>query len=625
MRFARLRSVVVVREPTKGRPVKASRCCMRLRRVLVVLIACLGFPGFTLQETESAQQHVDILIRRAMVLDGTGAGAFPADVAVSEGRIVAVGDLRNFDAGITIYATGYYVAPGFIDLHSHSEWGFSNQHLASAINNVTQGITTVVVGQDGRHPWPLGRTLAEQVKLWQRQGVGNNVIPIIGHGSVRTEVMGWSSQSATPEQASAMAVRVREYLRQGAWGISTGLSYAPGRYSSSQELIETTRPVGEGDGVYISHLRNQGAKLIPSLEEMLLIGRETGARVVATHIKSLGRRNWGGAKAAVDVLAQGRRSGVRAYADLYPYTASSDGVDAQLVPWQGLFTETELHSWLPPADIPANAFVDWVYRLDPRLSRFYTRFYLKQQPEAMVRSICTESLLDRLRSPQLYRGKLRELWAKESSRRQLRRTVKSRIDRPGGAKLFVVERHPDGKLVGLNLNQVAQMRSLDVVDTAVQLTLEGAVFTQFHISEEDIVTFIQQPFVAACSDGWIPEHGLGTTHPRSYGAFTRRLRRYVFDLSVIRLPFAVHTATGLPATILGLEDRGYVKTGHWADLIVFDPLRVRDHATFSNPHQYSQGIDWVMINGELVIKEGKPNGARAGRVLLKGRHRAVED
>ena len=451
------------------------------------------------------------------------------------------------------------------------------------------------------------------------------MIPIIGHGSVRTEVMGWSSQPATPEQASALAVRVREYLRQGAWGISTGLNYTPGRYSSSQELIETTRPVGEADGVYISHLRNQGAKLIPSLEEMLLIGRETGARVVATHIKSLGRRNWGAAKAAVDVLAQGRRSGVRAYADLYPYTASSDGVDAQLVPWQGLFTETELHSWLPPADIPAHDFVDWVYRLDPGLSRFYTTNYLKQQPEPMVRSICTESLLDRLRSPQLYRWKLRELWAKESSRRKLRRTVKSRIDRPGGAKLFVVERHPDEKLVGLNLNQVAEMRSLDVVDTAVQLTLEGTVFTQFHMSEEDIVTFIQQPFVAACSDGWIPEHGLGTTHPRSYGAFTRRLRRYVFDLSVIRLPFAVHTATGLPATILGLEDRGYVKPGQRADLIVFDPLRVRDRATFSNPHQYSQGIDWVIINGELVVKEGKPNGARAGRVLLKGRHRAVED
>ncbi|MDA2929711.1 amidohydrolase family protein, partial [Acidobacteria bacterium AH-259-O06] len=573
---------------------------MKIRLILALFITCIVFPG-----APRSEQFADVLIRGGRVLDGTRSAVFQRDVAIKDGRILAVGDLKEMQANKIIDALGYYVTPGFIDMHSHACRGLSNPHLASAINNVTQGITTVVVGQDGRHAWPVGSSLAQQVKLWRSQGVGNNVIPLVGHGSTRLEVMGWDQGRASPEQAAAIANRVKEDLKQGAWGISTGLSYIPGRYASTEEVIEATRPVREIDGFYISHLRDQGDHLLEAIEEMLRISEETGVRVVATHIKSAGRRNWGGSRAAVKRISKARRQGIPAYADLYPYETSSDGVDVSLVNWMSLFAQQEIQSWLPPVEIPTSDFLSWVYRVNPTIGQFFTIGFVKQQPERTIRSMVLDGLLDRLRSEEVVRQRLREVWADPQRRHFLLRSVQQRIDWPGGAELFRIEKHPDESLVGLTLAEAALIRDVSPAQAAVQLTLEGAVFTQFHMSEEDIITFIQQPYVAGCTDGWVPEYGIGMTHPRSYGAFTRRLRRYVYELNVIDLPLAIHTATGLPAEIIGLKDRGYIKVGQWADLIVFDPRRVRDRATFRNPHQYSEGIEWVFINGEVVVENGK--------------------
>ncbi|MFQ5929564.1 MAG: amidohydrolase family protein [Acidobacteriota bacterium] len=585
---------------------------MKIRLILALFITCIVFPGALRPE-----QFADVLIRGGRVLDGTRSAVFQRDVAIKDGRILAVGDLKEMQANKIIDALGYYVTPGFIDMHSHARRGLSNPHLASAINNVTQGITTVVVGQDGRHAWPVGSSLAQQVKLWRSQGVGNNLIPLVGHGSARLEVMGWDQGRASPEQAEAIANRVKEDLKQGAWGISTGLSYIPGRYSSTEEVIEATRPVREIDGFYISHLRDQGDHLLEAIEEMLRISEATGVRVVATHIKSAGRRNWGGSGAAVKRISKARRQGIPAYADLYPYETSSDGVDVSLVNWMSLFAQQEIQSWLPPVEIPTSDFLSWVYRVNPTIGQFFTIGFVKQQPERTIRSMVLDGLLDRLRSEEVVRQRLREVRADPQRHHFLLRSVQQRIDWPGGAELFRIEKHPDESLVGLSLAEAALIRDVSPAQAAVQLTLEGAVFTQFHMSEEDIITFIQQPYVAGCTDGWVPEYGIGMTHPRSYGAFTRRLRRYVYELKVIDLPLAIHTATGLPAEIIGLTDRGYIKVGQWADLIVFDPRRVRDRATFRNPHQYSEGIEWVFINGKVVVENGKPNGHRAGRVLLR--------
>jgi N-acyl-D-aspartate/D-glutamate deacylase len=563
-----------------------------------------------------AQQQADLLLRGGMLLDGTGSPARPADLVIRGGRIAALGDSRGFQAARVIDVSGLYLAPGFIDLHSHAELGLSDPHLAGAKNNLTQGITTVVVGQDGRHAWPLGGSLREQVELWRSHGVGHNIVPLAGQGSARLEVMGWSDQRASLEQAQAVGARVESLLREGAWGLSTGLGYFPGRHSPTEEVIEATRPVKRFDGFYISHLRDQGDNLLESIEETIRIGRATGVRVVATHIKSAGRRNWGKAREAVARIAQARREGVPIFADLYPYETSSDGIDVSLVPLGLLYEREEIGAMLAPEGVGPSSYLEWAYRRDPGLAfRFKKDFMRNQPPEVIYRFL---SDLDELSSTSpAVRQRIRQILADPEKAELLIRAVERRIDGPGGAEIYQIERHAEDSLVGRTLAEVARARGVSAARAAVDLTLEGAAFTQLHMAEEDIITFIQQPFMAACTDGWIPDYGNGLTHPRSYGTFTRRLRRYVYDLRVIDLPLAIHTATGLPAEIVGFSDRGLLKEGQWADVIAFDPRKVGDNATYRNPHRYSDGIRWVLVNGEIALEGGEVNGRRAGRVLLK--------
>jgi N-acyl-D-aspartate/D-glutamate deacylase len=578
-------------------------------------VSAVSILVFLNSASAEAQGRADVLLRGGMLLDGTGSPARRADVAIRDGRIAAVGDLPSWVATRAIDVAGLYVTPGFIDLHSHAELGLSDPHLAEARNNLTQGITTVVVGQDGRHAWPLGGTLAEQAAVWRRHGVGNNVVPLIGQGSARIEAVGWSEEPASADQSMAIAERVAAVLKEGAWGISTGLGYFPGRHSSTEEIIEATVPVKAIDGFYISHLRNQGDRLMESIEETIRIGKEAGVRAVATHIKSAGRRNWGKASEAMATIARAREEGLPIYADLYPYDTSSDGIDVALVPVGALFGRDEIGPLMAPAGSSSKEVLDWAYRLNPALSFRVTRSFAEAQPPDVIYRNLFD--IDRLRSEPAYRHRLREVLADAARAPELLRAVAERIEGPGGGDLFEIAGHPDEDLVGLRLSEIASSRGLSEARTAVQLTLEGASFTQLHMAEEDVATFIQQPFMAACTDGWIPEYGQGWTHPRSYGTFTRRIRRYVYDLRVIELPFAVHSATGLAAEIIGLEDRGTIQEGHWADVIAFDPRKVRDRATYRHPHRFSEGIEWVLVNGEAVVEQGMPNGRRAGRVLLK--------
>ncbi len=569
-------------------------------------------------------QEADILLVGGMLLDGTGADAVRADVAIQEGRILAVGELAGMQASRSIDAAGLYLAPGFIDLHSHADRGLSDPHLASAINNITQGITTVVVGQDGRHAWPVGGSLVEQTRLWSSHGIGNNVIPLVGQGSARLEVMGWSREPARADQVEAIAGRVRELLEQGAWGVSTGLEYFPGRFSSTEEVIEAARPVKEIDGFYISHLRDEADRLLSSIDETIRVCRETGVRAVVTHMQVRFRRNWGRAQEAVDLIAEARRGGLPVYADLYPYHTASDGIDVSLVPMQALFDPEDLRSLTYPGNVSARDALEWAYRVNPSMHQRYTKDFLLEQPDDVI----FEVLGNRGVASQLIRHRLREVMADGEKARDLLHRVEERLaDPPAGpesnqtpprwGEMFTVEQHPEDNLEGLTLAAVARARSVSEARAAVELTLEGASFTQYRMFEPDVITFIGQPFVAAITDGGIPEYGDGLTHPRNYGAFVRRIRRYVYELGVMDLPFAIHTATGLTAEIVGIEDRGTIKEGQWADVIAFDPRRLRDRATFRHPHRYSEGILWVLVNGEVVLENGEPNDQRAGRVLLK--------
>ena len=314
-------------------------------------------------------------------------------------------------------------------------------------------------------------------------------------------------------------------------------------------------------------------------------------------------------------IKKARADGVKIYADLYPYDTSSDGIDVSLVPIQALFDRDELGELVAPNGTDPAEILRWIYRLRPNMaSRFDLEFLLEDPEQAIGNALRGNASV---RREPVFRKRVRERLADDEARQALLDAVAARIERPGGAEIFEIASHPEESFVGLRLSELARRRGVLAPLAAIDLTLEGASFTQLHMSDEDVVTYIQQSFMAACTDGWIPEYGDGLTHPRSYGTFTRRIRRYVYDLGVIELPFAIHTATGLPAEIIGLTDRGLLEEGQWADLIVFDPTRIRDRSTYRDPHRYSEGIDWVLLNGEVVVQEGKVNGHRAGRVLLK--------
>ncbi len=506
----------------------------------------LTLAAVVLYATTAYAQVADLVIRNGTLLDGTGVSAFRADIAIDGGRIIAIGDLREAAAERVIDASGLFVTPGFIDLHSHADEGLADPERASAVNLITQGITTVVVGQDGLHAWPVGQSLDEQSEIWRRHGIGVNVVPLVGFSSARHEVLGPSHDPAGPDEALAVAARAREYLQQGAWGISTGLEYTP--YVSTRELIVATRPAKEIDGFHISHLRDQGDHLLESIDELIEIGRETGVRVVATHIKASGHLNWGISESVVEKIAAARRAGILVYADLTPYL--SGGFDQSLVPERfGPITE----------ETPVS-------------------------PELLA-------------------------------------AIDSVIAARDGAARITIDSHNEDKLVGYSLAEASEARGVSEARTVVELITEGVMFRQIQASENDMIRFIRQPYVAASSDGWVVEYGLEAEHPRNYGAFPRRIRRYVYELEAIDLPFAIHTATGLTAEIIGLTDRGLLEVGRWADILVLDPPRVRDRSTYSDAHQYSQGILWVLVNGKVAVADGIPTGYRGGLVLVKSSSR----
>ena len=592
---------------------------MNLLRVFY--ISWVGIHCLAVEAAVSMQfsQPASILIQGGKILDGSAGSVRQGDVYVRDGRIEKVGDLGAIEADTTIDASGLFVIPGFIDLHSHAEAGLSDPGLASALNNITQGITTVVVGQDGRHPWPVGSSLSSQVSVWQRHGPGNNIVPLVGQGSVRLEVMGWSSDSATATQLEKADAKVREYLAQGAWGISTGLSYSPGIFSSTEEVIVSVRPVREADGFYISHLRNQSAYLLEALDELVEIAKISGVRAVATHIKCAGPRNWGGAGAAVERLKRARASGLSVYADVYPYTTSSDGIHMMPRSLQELTLDLKEPEWQSLVNLPMEELLRTAYQLNPALNSLYTKEFLLRQPASTIQFSLINSVRSQVSYQHRSRQRLQLVLEDPDQHKDVMKRLAQEIRLAGGGEYFEIARHPDPGLLGMTVSEIAQRKGFSEAQTALELVLEGALFTQFHMSEKDVASFIKQPFIAACTDGRIPKYGKGKIHPRSYGAFARRLYRYVKTLGVVDLALAIHTGTGLSAEIIGLRDRGFIRAGQWADIVIFDADRIQDKATFSDPHQYSEGIEWVLINGEVVLERGKPNGNRAGKVLLKAK------
>lgn len=549
----------------------------------VALIAIIAMPA-------SGQQAYDLIIRNGRVLDGTGNPWFPADIGVRDGRIVTVGSLNGAAATRTIDASGKYVAPGFIDIHSHADDGSSprggfrdaDPRIRSAPNLVSQGITTVVVNHDGRSPLPI----SEQRSLLEKNGIGTNAMLLVGHGTLRTRVMGQDvRRSATADEITRMRALLRENLQQGAVGLSAGLEYAPGRWSNTAEVVELARELPAVNGVYISHERSEGSDplwyvpsqdgpgpvtLLDAVRETIEIGEKTGARVVASHIKAKGANYWGSSAAAISLIERARERGVDVWADQYPYPTSGTDGSTVLIP-----------AWTVRADVDA-----------PAMTR----------ADALRRTLADSALAKLARSD-----------------------IAHEIARRGGAPNVIVYDYTDRALYGKSLADIATLWKLDPVETAIRIQLEGlpnrnggARMRGFSMHENDMELIAKQPWVATSTDGGIalPEEG-PATHARFYGSFTRKIRHYALDRGAITLEHAIRSSTSLPAQIMRLKDRGQVREGFAADLVIFDLATIRDKATFFEPHHHSEGILYVFVNGVAVVDGTTLTGAMPGKVLVR--------
>jgi len=562
---------------------------MKLATASLVLITVLTAQPVA----QPAPARYDLLIRNGRVLDGTGNPWFPADIAVQNGRIVAMGSLAGAQAGRVIDAGGKYVAPGFIDIHSHADDGSgprggfrdADPQRRSAPNLVSQGITTVVVNQDGRSPWPV----ADQRGHLEKNGIGPNALLLVGHGTVRRRVMGNDvRRAARPDEVAKMRALVKQALQEGAVGLSAGLEYDPGRWSTTAEVVELARELPAFDGVYISHERSEGSDplwyvpsqdgpmaptLLDAVRETIEIGEQSGARVVASHLKAKGEHYWGTSATAVTLIQRARDRGVDVWADQYPYPTSGTDGSTVLIP-----------SW---ATRPPGAAAN--------------------QP------------------PPDRAAMLKRVLGDPPTAAQVRGDIAHEIRRRGGADNITVYEFTDKSLYGKSLAEIARLWKLDAVETAIKIQLEGlttrnggARMRGFSMAEFDMELIAKQPWVATSTDGGIALPADGpATHARFYGSFTRKIRHYALERGAITLEHAIRAATSLPARIMRLADRGQVREGFAADLVVFDLATIRDKATFFEPHQHSEGIDYVFVNGVAVVDAGKLTQALAGRVLAR--------
>jgi N-acyl-D-aspartate/D-glutamate deacylase len=521
------------------------------------------FLALSLSIPASAQERFDVLIRGGRVLDGTGNPWYRSDIGVRGGRIAAMGRLEGAQAALVIEAGEGYVAPGFIDVHSHADEGLDREELKGAGPLLLQGITTAVLNPDGGGPWPL----SEQRARYEAQGIGVNAALMVGHGTVRNEVMGMEDRPPSDEELDRMRALVREGMAAGAFGLSSGLYYAPGSYAATEEVVALAREVHPA-GVYTSHIRDESdytVGLLAAVEEVIRISEEAKVPGIVTHFKALGPDSWGLSAAACQRIERARARGVQVWADQYPYEASGTSIVGALVPRWALAGET-----------------------------------MEGQPSPLE---------TRLKDPK--------------ERARLRADMVKNLARRGGAALFQISNHDaDTSLEGRNLADLAVERGREPVDLALDLLDQGgAGLVSFNMSEQDIGYIMQKDYVMTCSDGGLVASGEGKPHPRYYGTFPRKIARYVRERGVIGLAHAIRSMTSLPATVFGLEGRGRLQEGSVADLVIFDFDRIAERATYSDPHQLSEGVMWVLVNGTVAIQEGKPTGALAGEVLRPSKRR----
>lgn len=523
-----------------------------------LVLAAVAFGSQSITTFAQGGDRYDVVIRGGTVVDGTGRPRFRADVAVRGDRIMRVStepiDAR--EATQVIDASGRMVAPGFIDLHTHLE---PLLRLPSAESHVRQGVTLALGGPDGGGPFPL----APYLDSAQRSGLGLNVAYLVGHNTVRERVMGLANRAPTPAELERMRALVAQGMDEGAFGMSTGLRYIPGFYSRTDEVVELARVAARRGGIYTSHLREEGLGLFDGVGEAITIGREARIPVVLTHHKAIGRAMWGQSVRTLDMVDSARLQGIDVMIDQYPYTASQTGIAVLIPPWA-----------------------------------------LANGDSALAR---------RMRDPVLRDSILRgviDLLLNDRGGGDIRRVQFGQVAWQRG-------------LEGRTLHDWAVMRGVPptpagAAPLVVEAELQGGASMIYHVIDEgDVRRIMAHPQTMIASDGRLTLPGEGQPHPRAYGTFPRVLGRYVRDLGVLSLETGVHKMTGMPATRLGLTDRGVVAEGAIADLVIFDASTVADRATFEQPHQYAAGIGDVLVNGIPVVAGGAMTTARPGRVVRR--------
>ncbi len=542
--------------------------------VACLMWSCAGPP---------AAPAYDLVITNARIVDGTGAASRTGSVAIAGGRIAAVGDVSGAGAR-TIDAKGRVAAPGFIDMHSHSDVPLLTD--GDAQSKIRQGVTTEVIGESGSI---APRQEASETSPWtdftgyfaavERGGIAVNLLSYIGLGQVRSLVVGHADVVPTAEQVSAMKALIDTAMDQGVFGVSTGLIYPPNAYQPLDELVELSEVAAGRGGIYASHLRHDGRRLREGIEEAIAIGERARLPVHVFHIKVTGQANFGRMQEVVDLVEKARARGVRVTADQYPYVASS----------------TSLTATLPQ------------YALDGGADAL-----VKRLADPPTRARIRRDMADP-NAPWDNRYQSAGTWQNV----QLAAIGRSRGARDQGES-------PNRRYEGMRVEDAATLAGKDPFDFVFDLLIEergsvGCVY--FIMSEDDLALALRQPWVAIGSDGsaFATEGPLraGVPHPRSFGTFPRVLGRYVRERQVIPLEEAVRKMTSLPAEVLGLADRGMLVAGRWADVVIFDPDTVADRATFEDPFQYPDGIDTVIVNGQVVLDEGRHTGERPGHVLRR--------
>jgi N-acyl-D-amino-acid deacylase len=548
---------------------------MRTVRFIVLNVLLLLFVSSTLS-FNLAGEDFDILIKNGKIVDGTGNPWFYNDIGIIGDKIVEIGNLTEKQAAKVINAEGLIVSPGFIDVHTHCGGALSNSKYNSLINYVTQGVTTVVVGNCGTG----SPNIAEAKEQGEKLGIGINIAPLVGFGAIRSKVLGEENRPASLEELREMKALLRQAMEEGAWGMSIGLQYIPDRYASTEEIIEITDAIGEFDGIFTSHQRDEGERLIEAVQETIQIGQSTGVRINISHLKAAGKSSWGLMQKTVDLINDARTRGIEITADMYAYNKGGTVALGYIFNY--------------PEDLLSEIWQKYKDR-----NAYYENF-----EDEIKKALGNKINRDRIRK-RTVNGDPEEM---------------NYVDMLGWHNFTIVNAKQNKSLIGKILSDLAEEQQRDAFDIAADLYIQEGANIKISLAamnEQDMKLAMKQDWLMISSDGnSITGYLRGAAHPRNYGSFPRVFRKYVREDKILTLEQAVRKMTSLPAQFLRFKDRGLLVPGHKADIVIFVQDEIRDNATYINPFQFSTGIEYVLINGKTSIDNGEYNKSLNGKVLL---------